>query len=480
MAEATNDLYVKDEPSFEQLSCDYQDNYDQHTNVLNLDNLEACCLCFDGCKIQNTLIEHLQNDHPNGKSRNLLKTNFIIYKFILEFPDCKLACCDCSEGILLQVELLNHLLSHVGFAKNETEKITTDEMEVVEDEEQTAIISDSREQTKTKPSYHNKFNRRNRSPTTQKIQQEFTKDPGTKLFHCNFCRNGYKHKQTVERHLSKAHDYTKSGENFVDLGSEDLGFTIIPETRTFSCNLCPSSYRHKQTIERHLLREHKVEVPKTRLSNRMNNQIKIETVDRNKRGKYKNLTCDWCGKNFLFRESLRKHLLRHIEPQAQKTVRSAKEKIVCDQCTKLVEPSLMKRHFQVHHSDFRPFRCDEPGCKTSFFDKAKFNDHKNIHLQIKPYVCEFCQESFHYASNWRQHKLRHTDPDRFKCEVCSHCFVSTKSLRLHMRLHTEDSDAPKPFACEHEGCDKAFRYQDRLKLHVANVHRTETEHQCAL
>ena len=373
------------------------------------------------------------------------------------------------------------MLSHIILKSGTDKFLDKENIEIVE---HTESIDENQEQAiKLKPSYHNKFNRRGRSPNTQTIQQEFTRDPVTKLFHCNFCRNSYKHKQTVERHLSKVHYPVESDNGSFDDLTTELGFTLDPNTRMFSCNICSSSYKHKQTVERHITKQHKIVVPKARLNTRLINVIRKERIEINKTKKDKNLICDFCGHHFLFRESLRKHLLRHINPitNVTKTGRPIKEKIVCDQCTKLVDRSLMKRHLQVHHSDYRPFRCEEPGCKTSFFDATKFNDHKNIHLKIKPYVCEFCQESFHYASNWRQHKLRHTDPDRFKCEICSHCFVSSKSLSLHMRLHTEvDPDAPKPFACDHDGCDKAFRFLDRLKLHVFNVHRTEIEHKCTL
>lgn len=103
--------------------------------------------------------------------------------------------------------------------------------------------------------------------------------------------------------------------------------------------------------------------------------------------------CDRCGNFYLFRESLRKHLLRHQNStNCGKIGKVAREKIVCDRCSKLVDPSTIKRHFLVHHSTERPFKCEEPGCSTSFFDISKFNDHKNIHLGNRPYVCEFCGE----------------------------------------------------------------------------------------
>lgn len=236
---------------------------------------------------------------------------------------------------------------------------------------------------KTKPSYHKKYNRKDRSPETQRLQLEFTRDATTKQFHCNFCRNGYKHKQTVERHLSKEHDPRKKAKD------EAIGvannFTLVAQTKTFYCNICDIGYKHKQTVERHLAKEHNIVVPKNRLSSSayISSDKEQDDVDARRRKKAKNLVCDLCGQRFLFRESLRKHLLRHKDPNP-KDPRTPKEKIVCDQCTKLVDRNLMKRHFQVHHSDYRPFRCEEPGCKTSFFDVNKFKDHKNIHLNVKP------------------------------------------------------------------------------------------------
>lgn len=400
-----------------------------------------------------------------------------------------LQCCSCNEGFLLQVNFINHLLSHVVLPVK-SEEDTMFELETLAEPEE--LLEQKPERTgkkiKSKPSYHNQYNRRDRSPNTQRVQQEFTYDPGSKMFFCNFCRNGYKHKQTVERHLSKEHyeaiiggTAEKSTNNSTSVAGQRLsfeGFTMDAEVRMFYCNYCSNGYKHKQTMERHLAKEHNVIVQKNRLS------VKPEGPERSiaaetYRKKEKNLICDLCGQRFLFRESLRKHLNRHVASKKRgKIARLAREKIICDQCSKLVVPSLMKRHFQVHHDDYRPFRCGEEGCKTSFFDITKFKDHQNIHLNVKPYICEFCNEAFHYGSNYRQHKLRHTHPDRFKCEICSSCFVSTKSLRLHMRLHTEDPNAPKPFSCDQDGCDKTFRYIDRLKLHIFNVHQPESDHQC--
>lgn len=388
-------------------------------------------------------------------------------------------CCSCGDGVQIQVDLINHLMSHlvVGIENSDDTSLV---IETIDQEEALVEVEDFKKQSK--PSYRNLYNRRERSPLTKKIIEEFTRNCETKLFHCNYCMTGYKHKQTVERHLIKEHYPKQSCDD--DNNSESIKevFTVDFKSKTFYCGLCENVYKHKQTIERHLEKEHSVLVPKKVLKSKPL-RSSLDEQYRRKRKRDNNLICDFCGQCFIFRESMRKHVLRHVNPPNPTTVsKIPREKIVCHKCTKLVDPSSMKRHIRVHHSNYRPFRCEEPGCTTTFFDITKFKDHQNIHLKIKPYVCEFCQESFHYASNLRQHNLRHTQPERFKCEICSHCFVSSKSLRLHVRLHSEvDPDSPKPFACDHEGCDKSFRYLDRLKLHIYNVHRVlESEHKCSL
>ncbi|CRL00287.1 CLUMA_CG013560, isoform A [Clunio marinus] len=437
----------------------------------------TCRLCPEASRLKNLLIEHLK-EH---------KIEWIDINDSQTFPEIE--SCNCQDGIKIQINFINHFLSHDNDAQCHFESPSeSDEKDIIDhgfEENYRDKEENSYKKVKLKPSYHNQYNRRVRSPVTFQLQKEFTQDPTTKMFHCNFCRNGYKHKQTVERHLSKEH-YPSSEKvsNSVMRNTSENVFPTEQRNKLFYCNICHNSYKHKQTIQRHLAKEHNLELDnnyKSQVSDFKPYQKIVRIQRKSRRSKDKKLICDICGQTFFFRESLRKHLLKHVDhvTYTKKIVKTTREKIVCDQCTKLVNPSLMRRHFQVHHSDYRPYKCEEPGCTTTFLDITKFNDHKNIHLKIKPYICDFCQESFHYASNLRQHKLRHTHPDRFKCETCQSCFVSSKSLSLHMRLHNYDPTAPKPFACDHEGCDKTFRYRDRLKLHIFNVHRVENDHYCS-
>lgn len=95
-----------------------------------------------------------------------------------------------------------------------------------------------------------------------------------------------------------------------------------------------------------------------------------------------------------------------------------------------------------------------------FTELRILNEHKNIHLDLRPFVCEFCSESFHNSANLRYHRKRHLNPDGlcinidgklwliysfffinilgYKCPVCNESFVNQQSLRKHhIRQHVE-------------------------------------------
>lgn len=46
----------------------YENQTNDETHLMDTDQLtEGCCLCPEGAKIQNTLIEHLQLEHQSGE-----------------------------------------------------------------------------------------------------------------------------------------------------------------------------------------------------------------------------------------------------------------------------------------------------------------------------------------------------------------------------------------------------------------------------
>lgn len=60
-----------------------------------------------------------------------------------------------------------------------------------------------------------------------------------------------------------------------------------------------------------------------------------------------------------------------------------------------------------------------------FTELRILNEHKNIHLDLRPFVCEFCSEAFHNSANLRYHRKRHLNPD-------GKTFLILKSLKINV------------------------------------------------
>lgn len=100
------------------------------------------------------------------------------------------------------------------------------------------------------------------------------------------------------------------------------------------------------------------------------------------------------------------------------TAAAHRDKFQCDKCELQYNFKYqLRKHIEIAHLD-RPrvrvnrpkkFQCDV--CSMQFTELRILNEHKNIHLDLRPFVCEFCSESFHNSANLRYHRKRHLNPD---------------------------------------------------------------------
>lgn len=76
-------------------------------------------------------------------------------------------------------------------------------------------------------------------------------------------------------------------------------------------------------------------------------------------------------------------------------------------------------------------------CHLPFISKAKFQRHRRIHTEEKPYVCVYCKETFSHHLDLRKHRDAHHIFDKpFKCSYCPKTFSTKAELRGHMWRHT--------------------------------------------
>lgn len=329
----------------------------------------------------------------------------------------------------------------------------------------------------------------------EKIQVD--RDPETKRFVCQVCYKSFLYKQGLQKHFDNEHDPSKANRVKYQRKDDQVYSKI-------KCDYCTKTFKHKQGVQKHWDLEHNPsnnfpcpncfsrcktlknlhahlrthEPPRGEGLENLQCHKCFKTFQSQKQlslhfytHREKFFSCDKCGSKFNNREQIKNHVMRHVGLFQKKV---SHQRIICDQCSTMVLSHKMKRHKLIHHSYEKPFKCEFPGCSAAFSDNRILNDHKNIHLKLKPYKCEYCPEAFRSGANLRLHRIRHTDPDKYRCNLCETSFVTKQALQKHDRRHTEDPEI-RPFACDYEGCTSAFKQKDHVRNHVRRTHEKTDE-----
>ena len=162
--------------------------------------------------------------------------------------------------------------------------------------------------------------------------------------------------------------------------------------------------------------------------------------------------------------------LKMSELQTESSPLASTAKIKCGMCEKIIGKKHMRSHVSAVHLKLKPYQCDKcptkfsskgslnvhmvihsdernlkcPDCDKTFKTNAFLKRHSLIHLEVKPYFCDECGKSFADPSYFKCHKKeQHSGPFPFKCSSCEKSFRIQKSLRLHLKTHSPDY-APKP------------------------------------
>jgi len=135
-----------------------------------------------------------------------------------------------------------------------------------------------------------------------------------------------------------------------------------------------------------------------------------------------------CGKGFIQRTSLTKHLLTHTGE--------------------------------------RPHLCTEPGCSMSFSQASHLKSHLLTHTGERPHLCTApgCSMSFSLKGTLKAHLRTHTGEKPYRCTElgCSMSFSRQHTLKDHLRTHTGE----RPYPCTAPGCSKSFTISRNLTRHM--------------
>lgn len=80
----------------------------------------------------------------------------------------------------------------------------------------------------------------------------------------------------------------------------------------------------------------------------------------------------------------------------------------CQYCEKeFLRREVLKKHEHMH-TDTRPYKCSY--CEKSFRDQGKRKVHERLHTGERPFECQFCGRGFCESGNLRKHMRVHVRP----------------------------------------------------------------------
>ncbi|XP_053567562.1 oocyte zinc finger protein XlCOF7.1-like isoform X2 [Bombina bombina] len=196
-----------------------------------------------------------------------------------------------------------------------------------------------------------------------------------------------------------------------------------------------------------------------------NNQSHDQSADaslhllQNQRSHLENL-CSECGKCFLKKS----HLLKHLQ------IHTGEKPLSCSICGECFNH---KKNLVAHekiHTGEKGFLCSD--CGKCFTQKSHLIDHHRIHTGEKAFSCSGCGKCFTQKSNLIKHQKIHTGEKGFSCSDCGKCFTQKANLVKHKKIHTGE----KGFLCS--DCGKCFTQKSDLIRHQ-KIHTGEREFSCS-
>ncbi|XP_048003787.1 gastrula zinc finger protein XlCGF57.1-like [Leguminivora glycinivorella] len=202
---------------------------------------------------------------------------------------------------------------------------------------------------------------------------------------------------------------------------------------------------------------------------------------------FPNHICETCGKGFLTKKRLKRHMPSHIKGpfkceqcdvefnnyNSLNSHRQRKHKSVdlyaCPHCPSRF-PTLTRRarHLAARHGARAPHSCSV--CSKDFLLAGNLSTHmRNKHFKEKRHFCVECGAGFFQKQELRGHMATHTGANEFQCDLCDKSYPRKKALDVHMRGHRDE----RRFACEL--CGKRFLQKCTLITHAKTHNRTEPQ-----
>lgn len=187
-------------------------------------------------------------------------------------------------------------------------------------------------------------------------------------------------------------------------------------------------------------------------------------------------TCEICGRGYMSKHTLQRHLKKHSSPFYCMSCSVAFEKATdkkhhdqekhsqhfsCPNCDKdFKRKNSLSVHMDYVHMGVQRFPCTWPDCEKSFVRQDVLKDHINTHTGERPYICQKCHKSYTSKSSLNHH-WKACKTDGLPCHICGQVLSSRSGLADHMQgMHNKI-----PLSCV---CGQVFTWRNNLSKHKKN------------
>ncbi|XP_060078832.1 uncharacterized protein LOC132558272 [Ylistrum balloti] len=278
----------------------------------------------------------------------------------------------------------------------------------------------------------------------------------------------------------RAREFAKSEEDKI---LQDMECKLDLSVLDMSASLTPELTAKKKPVSKKIKKKRKKQSFGTILKSVVTSAI--AELDRNAElipESERQFKCKLCGNEFVFPKRSITHLINthEISPDdvlSYITIRKfEKSPRVCDICGyETKEPNFYYIHYHKYFrhgiplpKGWKPFTCDI--CGKECFTKFQLKDHKLIHREQTPFICEKCGQGFKSRTCLNSHVFhRHNSVRKHDCTDCEKSFKTKTQLMVHHRIHTGE----KPFHCP--DCDYKSTTRGNMRLHLTNKHKYDSQ-----
>ena len=435
---------------------------------------EKCSKCF---KAQHVLESHVE--------QGCIAANSSILGEKVGLHQCE-KCSKCFSSAFI---LERHLLYHEVFKCDECDKSFSTEIELKshrQEEHENRLVTTSELPFKCSSCDYATAHMRSFTIHLRKYHDQ----ENEKLFTCEVCNKSFKGSTQLKAHV-RMHTGEKPYRcSLCNFKASEMGRltrhrrSCHRDEKPYQCERCFETFDKAKQMTFHARRVNKCTYVKLEPEAETNLVANMEIHE----SQPETYSCKECGRDFLSRLRLKKHLLLHtgkpyycehcfrlfkerqeLDAHAQETCSERKaspekdksKPNKCIHCFKSFNSqSLLRSHMvRVHSSrDEKPFKCDQ--CDYAAFVKDNLARHALQHSADKPHHCQLCPESFAKGYLLTKHmKQSHRNG----------AAQQKRKRRKSSRSGTSIGISGELYECQY--CKLLFDEVWELNLHIAEDHR---------